>query len=79
MCIAENQKLVKRLFKTKQFNENNFYRLKIGYMGCWKEIILDDFVPCYPLEEPIFGTTEDNELWVLLIEKCYAKLFYSYK
>ena len=29
-------------------------------MGSWKETVLDDFVPCYPLEEPMFGNTDNN-------------------
>ena len=48
-------------------------------MGSWKETVLDDFVPCYPLEEPMFGNTDNDQSWVLLIEKCYAKMFKQYK
>lgn len=35
MCVAENPKLIKRLFKTKFYNQKNFYRLKIGKLGNW--------------------------------------------
>lgn len=40
---------------------------------------IDDYIPCYPNGEPIFSKNESNELWVMLIEKAYAKIHGGYK
>ena len=40
---------------------------------------LDDYIPCGDNGGPIFSKNSDNELWVLLIEKAYAKIYGNYK
>ena len=45
--------------------------------GEMKEIVLDDYFPCSN-GIPLFSRSNGNELWVLLIEKAYAKIFGSY-
>lgn len=76
--IAENEKLVKRLILTKEANDCGIYKLKICQMGSWKTIIIDDFFPCFPLGEPIFSKNNGKEIWVLLIQKAFAKLHGNY-
>lgn len=39
--------------------------------------MIDDFVPLY-YNEPIFSKGHGKELWVILMEKAYAKAFGSY-
>ena len=40
---------------------------------------VDDFFPCRPGKgEPVFSQANGPELWVLLLEKAYAKLHSSY-
>lgn len=53
-CLAEKPFLIQRLFKTKESNDYGVYRLKICYMGFWKNVIIDDFFPCFPLGDPFF-------------------------
>lgn len=47
--------------------------------GEWQEVIVDDYFPCYPNGGPIFSKCGLNEMWVLLLEKAYAKLHGGYK
>lgn len=42
-------------------------------------MLIDDFVPCFPAAGPIFSRNNQNELWVMLLEKAYAKLHGGYK
>ena len=41
-------------------------------------VTIDDYFPCHPLGQPIFSTAHGTELWVLLLEKAYAKLHGNY-
>jgi len=44
-----------------------------------KKVIVDDFFPCDPSTgKPIFSSSNGNELWVLLLEKAWAKVYGSY-
>ena len=41
-------------------------------------VTVDDLFPCYPKGEPIFSSCMSNDLWVLILEKAYAKLHGGY-
>lgn len=71
--------LVERLFITKEYNEEGIYRLKICKNGEWQEVVVDDYFPCVPNGLPMFSRGHGNELWVLLLEKAYAKVHGGYK
>ena len=76
--LAERPELVERLFITKNYNEEGLYRIKICKNGDWQVVTVDDYFPCYPNGGPIFSRAAGNELWVLLLEKAYAKLHGNY-
>ncbi|KAM3137969.1 hypothetical protein pb186bvf_009864 [Paramecium bursaria] len=76
-ALAEQPIHIERLFITKTFQENGKYELIMCIDGEMKEIILDDYFPCSN-NVPIFSKSNGNELWVLLIEKAYAKVFGTY-
>lgn len=71
--------LVERLFLTKEYNEEGVYRLRICKNGEWYEVVIDDYFPCFPSGGPLFSRGQGNELWVLILEKAYAKLHGGYK
>ena len=77
-CLAERPALVKRLFVTKEYNEEGIYRLRICKNGEWTLVTVDDYIPCYYNAGPMFAHSNGNELWVLLLEKAYAKLHGNY-
>lgn len=50
-------------------------------MGEWTECVIDDFIPCYndfKRRGACFTRAHGNELWVVLLEKVWAKTFGSY-
>lgn len=71
--------LVERLILTDEVNEEGVYRVKICKNGEWQEVVVDDYFPCYPNGSPMFSRANGHELWVLLLEKAYAKVHGSYK
>lgn len=76
--LAERPKLIKRLFITEQYNEEGCYALWLNDDGSWRSIIVDDYFPCTPHGGPAFTKTNGPELWVLLLEKAYAKIYGGY-
>ena len=76
--LAEMPYLVERLFITQKYNEEGLYRLKLCKNGEWMEVTIDDYFPCTLNGGPIFSRANSNELWVLLLEKAYAKIHGNY-
>lgn len=46
--------------------------------GVKKKIIIDDFFPCSGRSGPCFTKANGNELWVMILEKVWAKIHHSY-
>ena len=76
--LAERPKLVENLFITDKKNSEGIYRIKFCKNGVWTEVTVDDYIPCTPFGGPMFSRAHGNEMWVLLIEKAYAKLHGNY-
>ena len=76
--LAERPLLVKNLFITEEKNEEGIYRVRFCKNGVWTDITVDDYFPCRPFGNPIFSRAHGNEMWVLLLEKAYAKLHGNY-
>ena len=78
--LAERPHLVKKIFHEHEVNEYGIYGLWFNVDGDWKLILIDDFFPCNSRSKtPAFSKGNGNELWVLLIEKAYAKMYGSYE
>ena len=56
----------------------NYFSVKILYRGKWRAIDIDDYFP-FENNGPAFSQTRSNELWVLILEKAWAKIYGSYK
>ena len=76
--LGEMPQLVERLFITQTYSEQGLYRVKICKNGEWVEVTIDDYFPCTQNGGPIFSRANGNELWVLLLEKAYAKIHGNY-
>ena len=63
---------------TESDHELGIYKVKLCKAGVWKEYILDSFFPCFPGGEPIYSKAHGHELWVMLLEKAFAKANGSY-
>ena len=81
-AMAEFPQRIQKLFETSEYEPSGCYKVKIMDMGVWKEYVLDDYFPCNPDGTIVFsGPKEDKgitELWVVLLEKAWAKRFGCY-
>ncbi len=77
--LAERPYLVKRLFLTKNYNTEGVYGVFLCDTGDWRLVTVDDYFPCSSKRQgPCFSKANGNEMWVLLLEKAYAKIYGSY-
>ena len=75
---AEFPTLVRNLFVTDEYQPTGCYRVRFSKGGLWREVTIDDYFPCYQGKGPVFSRGVGDELWVLMLEKAYAKLHGSY-
>ena len=76
--ITQNINLIQNLFVNSN-SEFGIYSFRF-YKNGWKEIIIDDLIPCYESNLiPVFTQSKSNEFWFILLEKAYAKLHGTYQ
>jgi calpain-15 len=66
------------MFITDITNDYGLYAVSLVKNGEVKEVVIDDYFPCLD-GSPCFSKANGNELWVLILEKCWAKLHGSYE
>lgn len=71
--LAERENRIKKLFITDKPNKFGLYAVKFFKNGEEKEIVVDDMIACYR-GEPAFSKSHGDELWVILLEKAWAKV-----
>jgi calpain-15 len=77
-ALAEQPSRITNLFITDRTNEFGIYAVKQWKNGELREVVVDDYVPC-SFGEPCFSKANGNELWVIILEKVWAKLHGSYE
>jgi len=89
-CLAEFPTCVEKIFIDKEYKRSGKYRVKIydalknKGAGGFTTVVVDDAFPCaknpgYTNDgKPVFAQLNGNELWVLLLEKAFAKFVGSY-
>jgi calpain-15 len=78
--LAEYPERVQALFLTKEVNKAGCYAMKFFINGEERVVVVDDFFPYCPYKsEWAFSRCGvEKELWVLLLEKGWAKIYGSY-
>jgi len=70
--------IIANLFKTKEMNKDGFYEIILMIDGKPQIVIVDDFIPVRMSDSNkpkcCFAKPHDNEIWVLLLEKAWAKI-----
>jgi calpain-15 len=61
-----------------RYSYEGVYQVRLFKQGQEEIIQLDDYIPCFPHAGPIYSRAVGNELWVLLLEKAFAKYNGSY-
>lgn len=77
-ALAENPDRIIRLFATDMINDFGIFAVNMKKNGEAKEVVIDDYFPCQD-GEPCFSKANGNELWVLILEKAWAKLHGCYE
>ncbi|CAD8190588.1 unnamed protein product [Paramecium pentaurelia] len=77
-ALAEIPQQVQKLFRHQEYQQNGLYGIFMCNNGILQECVVDDYIPCNQKGYPIFSKANGNELWVLLLEKAYAKIYGSY-
>lgn len=86
-CLAEHRGAINVVFRSRERNPRGKYRLRLydGVNERWENIVVDDSIPCNRqrweeegIAKPVFSQPNGNELWVVLLEKAFAKFCGSY-
>ena len=77
-ALAKNPENIKKIFAFHDL-KLGFYVLKLYQHGRPRFLVIDDLIPCNSMtKSPIFTKPIGNEVWVLLLEKAWAKLVGTY-
>lgn len=76
--LTERPERIERLFELDEMNDQGIWAVKLFKNGEHAEVVMDNFVPCVD-DEPCFSKANGNELWVIILEKAWAKLHGSYE
>ena len=78
--LAEEPHRVQKLIQTPAANKEGKYEVKFYYKGVPTVVTVDDRFPCRNTTpcQPLFSRPIGKELWAILLEKAWAKLFKSY-
>jgi len=79
--LAEYPDRIKRIFLTQEINEAGCYAVQFYICGEKRTVVVDDRFPYCPHKErwAFSRTSSSNEIWVLIVEKAWAKVFGSYQ
>lgn len=77
-AIAETPKRISKIFVSTETSKNGIYAVELVWRGTNKQVILDDYIAVDKKNEPYFLKSRNNELWVCLLEKAWAKLHRTY-
>lgn len=80
--LARVPERIKDIFITDKKSGIGRYVVRFFDMGELKEIVIDDTIPCHKDKTkptPAFAKPVGKVLWVLLLEKVWAKMYGSYK
>lgn len=77
--IAEHSDRIKKLFLSRNVNDFGVYCVALCLNGMWEEVIIDDQFPVQPYSlRPAFNSTKNDDIWVMLLEKAWAKVYGGY-
>lgn len=68
---------VRKIIHDDSINEWGIYCVHLVKNGVKQQICVDDYIVCKN-SEPVFTRAHGNELWVLIVEKAWAKIHGSF-
>ncbi|KAG2552578.1 hypothetical protein PVAP13_9KG552600 [Panicum virgatum] len=80
VAVLTEMSRISEVIITPEYNEEGIYTVRFCIQGEWVAVVVDDWIPCESPGKPAFATSKkQNELWVSILEKAYAKLHGSYE
>lgn len=76
-ACAEAPRRIKNRIKIQEVNDVGIYCVTLYVNGIETPVILDDYFPVCS-DRPAFCSTKEGEIWGMLLEKAWAKLYGSY-
>ena len=77
-ALAEHPERIKRLLLTQEKNEEGVYTVALNLCGVWKKVHVDSYFPTKDGKQLYGACNQEAEIWVMLLEKAYAKLYSGY-
>lgn len=77
-ALSGEENKIKDIIVNDCTSSKSVYKVKLFKNGEPVVVTIDDYFPCKPNGLPVFSRNNGSELWVLLLEKAYAKLHGSY-
>ena len=73
--LSKFPELILNLFKTKDINDEGYYEIYFFIDGIKQIVIIDDYLPIFKKnKKPCFAQPPRNGIWVMLLEKAWAKI-----
>ena len=72
--VATRPDLIQQCVPQKTLNEWGVYEFRFFKHGQWKSVFVDDYLPLNEGQQIFSRCKDENEVWVSLMEKAYAKL-----
>ena len=72
--LAEVPDRIRELFVSQVVNPQGLFAVKLIQDGVMQEVLVDSYIPIQQHGELQFSRTNGPELWVIILEKAYAKL-----
>ena len=76
--LTEKPERIEKLFALDHMNDQGIFSVKMYKNGIFQEIVIDNYIPCQD-GAPCFSKANGNELWVIILEKAWAKVHGSYE
>jgi hypothetical protein len=74
-ALTEFPELIHRIFESHEISEEGYYELNYFIDGEWQKVFIDDYLPVKKGTSSFcFSRTNGPELWVVLLEKAWAKV-----
>lgn len=76
-AVAEWPHRIKKLFDNRTIQSSGAYTIDLFVMGFQIPILIDDYLPVKgegEMQRLVVAHSQENELWVSLVEKAFAKL-----
>ena len=75
---CERPDRIRNLFITKDVNKEGLFAINMTKNGESIQVLVDSNIPCMN-GRPFFSSANGNELWVIILEKAWAKIHGSYE